>query len=226
VIKYGVSPNTHEPVKNLLLTSWAETEKYIKGIKGTEFKGFVTKAEAEAYLHESDPLTNKSENSYPQDALHCYVDGSFNSKLSNYSYGLVCVSKGQVLHYEGGIGNNQEAVSMQQIGGELLGAIKALVYAKNNKLKSVVIFHDYKGVCYHAIGYWQRDNKFSEYYYQWMQKFFHANPEMNVTFCKVDAHSGDDFNELADGFAKLALGITPNKIFYRMSLKYNLDIIE
>jgi ribonuclease H-related protein len=101
-------------------------------------------------------------------------------------------------------------------------AMKALQYAVQNKEKQVVIFHDYKGVCYHAVGFWKRDNTLSEKYYNWMQTFFEKNSSIKVTFCKVDAHTGDDFNELADGLAKKSVGISPDPIFKNMAIKHRL----
>lgn len=164
----------------------------------------------------------KKDKLYPTDVLHCYVDGSFNKEIPNYSYGLVCVKNGQILHLDKGMGNNLKAIEMQQIGGELLGAMKALLYAKKQGYRELVIFHDYKGVCYHAIGYWKRDNYFSETYYQWMQDYFKNNPNMIVHFCKVDAHSGDDFNELADGLAKTSVGLRPDPIYFKILSKYSV----
>lgn len=223
-IKYGQHPETKEEVRDVVIETWKEAERYIKGIKGAEFSGFVKREEAEAYLKEGDPLMNKNENKYPKDCLHCYVDGSYQKDVNNYSYALVCVKNNEVIHFEGGLGNNKDAISMQQIGGELLGAIKAVLYAKKNNYNKVVIFHDYKGTCYHATGYWKRDSEFSKIYYDWMQNFFKSNPGIEVIFCKVDAHTGDDYNELADGLAKIALEIVPENKFYRLAEKHNLTI--
>jgi ribonuclease H-related protein len=229
-IKKGFDTEKNEVVENLILTSWAEAARFVQGINEKkhgvtpEYKGFSTREEAEAFLGTKDPLINKSEGKYPKDCLHCYVDGSFNKEIPNYAYGLVCVLNNQVIHFDKGTGKNKEAISMQQIGGELLGAMKALLFAKKHGHKKVVIFHDYKGVCYHATGFWKLDNKFSEEYHHWIQKFFKENPDIEVIFCKVDAHKGDDFNELADGLAKMAVGIEPDKIFFKMVEKYHLTI--
>ncbi|WP_058486943.1 ribonuclease H1 domain-containing protein [Defluviitalea phaphyphila] len=225
-IKYGINPKTKEEVKNIILTSWKEVEPYIKGVKGAKYSGFITKKEAEDYLKKADSLMRKKDNKYPKDCLHCYVDGSFNKDINNYSYGLVCVKNSEIIHFEKGLGRNKDAIGMQQIGGELLGAMKALLYAKKYSHNKVVIFHDYEGTCYHATGYWKRDNEFSKIYYNWMQDFFKNNTEVEVNFCKVDAHTGDDFNEIADGLAKLALKITPPNEFYKLSEKYNIDITK
>lgn len=223
-VRYGINPDTGEDVKDVIFKSWKETETYIRGVKGAEYKGFVTKDEAEDFLEAGDPLMNKNDNNYPKNSLHCYVDGSYREDKKNYSYALVCIKNDEVIGFEGGLGNNPEAVSMQQIGGELLGAIKALIYAKKNNHKEVVIFHDYIGTCYHATGYWKRDNNFSKIYYDWMQKFFKDNPGLKVIFCKVDAHSNHAFNEIADGIAKLSLGLEPDKKFYKFCEEFNMDL--
>ncbi|MDF9599211.1 ribonuclease H family protein [Bacillus cereus] len=229
-VKKGFDKQKNEVVSNLILTSWNETASLVQGVNkkshgiASEYKGFPTREEAEAFLQKEEPYIRKSDESYPKDALHCYVDGSFSKEIENYSYGLICVEDGKtVVHVDNGVGSNKDAVTMQQIGGELLGTMKALLVAKKKKPKKLVIFFDYEGVALHATGYWKRDNKFSETYYQWMQKFFAENPDIEVTFCKVDAHTGDDFNELADGFAKLALHIQPDSNFYKFVEKYGIS---
>lgn len=221
-IKIGTDPTTGNKVHNLLLESWADTEKFVKGISGAIYKGFPLRKDAEAFLDIKDPLFYKNNGDYPKEALHCYVDGSYNGKIPNYGFGLVCVKNEKIIYTENGVGNNHDAISMNQIGGELLGAMKGLLYARNNGFKSVVIFHDYKGTCYHATGFWERDSRFTEEYYQWMQRFFANIPKIEVVFCKVDAHIGDDFNELADGYAKMSIGLKPDPIFYRKKEKYGV----
>lgn len=210
-------------VENKWFTDWSIVQPIVNG-NTVEYKSFFSVEEAEAYLASSDPLMNKSDGLYPPKALHCYVDGSFNGSIPNYSFGLCCVKDGKVVDLDYGAGTNQEAIDMQQIGGELLGAMKAVLYAKKSGLKEVVIFHDYKGVCYHATGYWKRDNNFSETYYQWMQSFFTKNPDIKVHFCKVDAHTGDDFNEIADLLAKKGVGVQPTKAQIDIMEKHGLSV--
>lgn len=218
-IKIGVDPKTKLSVENLILKSWIEVEPYVKGVSAI-YAGFATLLEAEEYLGTKDPLLNISDGLPSKDFLHCYVDGSFNSNIPNYGYGLACIKDDKVIYRSNGIGKNADAISMQQIGGELSGAINALLFARKNGFKKVAIIHDYKGVCYHATGYWKRDNSFSKDYYNWMQDFFKTNTDIEVVFYKVDAHSGYFGNELADGLAKLAVQLEPDSIYYRMINKY------
>jgi viroplasmin and RNaseH domain-containing protein len=223
-IKESIDTKTNTVlVQNKIFETWAETEPLVTG-KKAEYKSFPTREQAESYLATADPLMHKSDELYPPKALHCYVDGSFNASIPNYGFGLCCVHNKKVVDYQYGEGNNKEAIDMQQIGGELLGAMKAVLYAKKSGLKEVVIFHDYKGVCYHATGYWKRDNNFSETYYQWMQSFFKNYPDIKVDFCKVDAHTGDDFNEIADLLAKKSVGVEPTKAQLTILKKHGLDV--
>ncbi|MFF2532309.1 viroplasmin family protein [Brevibacillus sp. NPDC058079] len=224
-IKYGQDPVTKKSIGGIILSSWAEAEPIIKGVKGAEYKSFTNRPEAEAYLQgESSSVAVNLE--MQPDVLYCYVDGSFNKDIPNYSFGLCCVLNQKVIHTDNGIGKNPDAIEMQQVGGELLGAITALLYAKSHSLNKVVILHDYNGVANHATGTWKRVNDFSKTYYDWMQNFFKNNPGMTVNFMKVTAHAGNDFNEIADGLAKLAVGIKPDPIFYRMLEKHAVTIEE
>lgn len=212
-IKQGFDFSKNEVVHGLILSSWDEAKRLVMGVSERvhgvqpEYKSFSTMEDAEAYLDSDQSYLIKKDENYPRDGIHCYVDGSYSDSLQNYSYGLVIVENGKLIHKDNGVGKNREAVSMHQIAGELLGAMHALLYAKKYKKSKVVIFFDYKGVCLHATGEWKRKTVFAEQYYQWMQRFFREHPEIEVVFCKVDAHTGDEFNDLADSLAKQALGI-------------------
>jgi ribonuclease HI len=223
-IKSGVHPATKQAVKNVVLHTWAEAEPYIKGVKGAEYKSWSTEDEVQRYfLGTVEPdITLENPN-----VLYCYVDGSFNADIPNYSFGIVCVKQGKIQHLNKGVGENPDAIEMQQVAGELLGAIKSLIFAKENRHLEVVIFYDYNGVKHHAIpvseGGYKRSSAFSETYYQWMQKFRSNHPDIKFVFGKVLAHSGNDYNEIADGLAKLAVGLIPNPVFYRMVEKHGID---
>jgi len=222
-IKSGQDPLTKNSIAGLIVSSWAEAEPLVKGVKGAEYQGFTSRDEAERYIRGETGDPKVSIEMQPG-VLYCFVDGSFNKNIPNYSYGLVCVMNEQVIHMANGMGNNPTAIEMQQIGGELLGAMTALVFAKKQGFNKVVVLHDYQGVANHALGTWKRQNAFSETYHQWMQKYMNSNKDIKVHFIKVDAHTGDDFNEIADGLAKLAVGIKPDPIFYRMLEKHTLSL--
>lgn len=230
-IRKGKDPETGNEILNQVIDgNWDVAKHYVLGVAGAEYSGFATKEEAEEYVGLCEKVNNDEINrsntaaSHKIDTLYCYVDGSFNQDISNYGYGLVIVKNGQIVHFDKGEGKNKDAVEMRQIGGELLGAMKGLLYAKHNNESDVVIFHDYKGVGLHATGEWKPKKEFSKVYHQWMQNFFKEHPNIHVYFEKVDAHTGDDFNEIADGLAKLSVGLKPNAIFYKMVEKHKLKL--
>lgn len=203
-VKYGVDPDTNEKIENQIFTTLAECERVVKGVSKAQYKSFKSKEKALAYLNGDDSI-QRIDKSYDKDTLLIYVDGSYNEKIPNYSFGLVCVKDNQVIHRDFGLGKNADAIEMRQIGGELLGAMKGLLFAKKENHQEVVIVHDYQGVSHHATGEWKRSNNFSKLYYEWMQNFFKQNPSIHVSFAKVDGHTGNDFNEIADGLAKKVL---------------------
>lgn len=49
-VGYGLDPNTKKPVTGLKVTTWKECEKYVKGVEGAKYKGFLTDTEADAWL--------------------------------------------------------------------------------------------------------------------------------------------------------------------------------
>ncbi|MBW9170376.1 ribonuclease H family protein [Clostridium estertheticum] len=216
-IKEGFNSNTNEKIENIIVGTWAECLKYVKGVKGAKYKSFEDKNEAEKFLNGAPIILDKIDNNYPKDILHIYVDGSYNSQTMEYSYGMVAVRDDVVLHIESGKGNSDSTKNIRQIAGELEGAVKGCQYAQNMGEKKVVIFHDYIGICYHATGFWDRKEESSKQYYRKMQEIMKSGIE--VIFVKVDSHTGDLFNELVDEKCKERLGIKSDKVVEKWVLK-------
>jgi viroplasmin and RNaseH domain-containing protein len=219
-IKEGFNSSTNEKIEDKIVNTWAECLKYVKGVKGAKYKSFEDVNEAKKFLNDAGNVLKKEDNNYPEDCLHIYVDGSYNSTTEEYSYGMVAARKNVVLHIESGAGKSDSAKNIRQIAGELEGAVKAGQYALSRGEKKVVIFHDYVGICYHATGFWERKEDSSKEYYKKMQEIMSSGIE--VIFVKVDSHTGDLFNELVDEKCKEKLGIKSDKVVEKWLLK---DII-
>ena len=209
-IKEGYDSNLNEVVQNKIVNTWAECLKYVKGVKGAKYKSFESMDDAKAYLVDTNTLLKKGRDEYPEDCLHIYVDGSYNIKTQRYSYGLVVVNNNVVEYMESGSPLDTSKSNIRQIAGELDGAVKGVEYALKNGAKKVVLFHDYEGIFHHATGSWDRKDDSSTAYYEKMNSFFKQGIE--VIFVKVDSHTGDLFNELADESCKKRLGITSDKV--------------
>lgn len=128
-----------------------------------------------------------------------YVDGSFNSSKNQYGWGYVAVKNGTAIYKKYGKGNNPAYLSSRQIGGELVAVLQGLDYAIYKKFQSVEIHYDYSGIENWVTGVWSAKKQISQAY-----KYFYDQKasQITVTFVKVQAHSGNYFNTIADGLAK------------------------
>ena len=58
-IKEGYDSNSEEKIENVIVKTWDECLKYVKGVKGAKYKSFKTLKEAEDFLNNStDGLKN------------------------------------------------------------------------------------------------------------------------------------------------------------------------
>ena len=223
-IKEGFDSVNNKKIENIIVNTWAECLKYVKGVKGAKYKSFESMKEANEFLYNSNDVLKKEDNNYPLDCMHIYVDGSYNIATEQYSYGLVAM-KGDVIQYvDGGIGTIDSSRNIRQIAGELNATVKGVEYAKKIGEKKVVIFHDYIGICYHATGFWERKEESSKRYYEKMQSFI--NGGMEIIFVKVDSHTGDLFNELADEICKEKLGIASDKIVEKWLSSNEIKVVS
>ncbi|GFZ31876.1 hypothetical protein CSC2_24020 [Clostridium zeae] len=209
-IKEGFDFNKNEKVQDLIVNTWDQCLKLVKGVKGAKYKSFESIEEAKAFLKEQGNILKKGEDNYPLDCLHAYVDGSYNVSTEEYAYGVVAVRNDVVQYIGSGVGKSNSEKNIRQIAGELEAAVKATEYALLSGEKKLVIFHDYAGICYHATGFWERKDESSKQYYEKMNEFM--NKGIEVIFVKVDSHTGDFFNELVDEKCKEQLGITSEKV--------------
>ncbi|KGO13099.1 ribonuclease HI [Clostridium botulinum] len=209
-IKEGFDFKNNIKVEDKIVDTWAECLEYVKGVKGAKYKSFKDITSAQQYLNKGSKLLKKDEDNYPKDCLHVYVDGSYNSSTKKYSYGLVAVRNDVVEYIDSAASKDSSKSNIRQIAGELEGAIKGVKYALSKGEAKVVIFHDYEGVSHHATGFWERREQSSIEYYNKMNELI--NKGIEVLFVKVDSHTGDLFNELADEKCKEKLSIQSDKV--------------
>jgi len=122
-----------------------------------------------------------------------YVDGSFIN--GNTGYGFVIVNENDVIHQESGYVDSDG--SHRQVAGEIEAAKKVIVWCKDNSVKDIMIHYDYEGVSSWAQGKWKTNIKLTKEYASFVKE-----SDINIKWIKVKAHSGDEYNEIADSLAK------------------------
>ncbi|MHC1719476.1 MAG: viroplasmin family protein [Clostridiaceae bacterium] len=208
-VKEGYDFASNKEVKDLILGSWDECLKYVKGAKGAKYKSFKTRGEAEEYLQKDTSVRKKGSGEYPEDCLHIYVDGSFSTESERYAYAFVAVRNNVIVNIENGISKDNSKKQLRQIAGELEAAYRAVLYAYSQGEKKVAIFYDYAGISHHALGTWERKDESSRKYHEVMNRLM-SEKGMEIIFVKTDGHSGDIYNEMADNFAKMPLKLKLN----------------
>lgn len=221
-IKEGFDSSKNERVQNRIVDTWAECQKYIKGVKGAIYKSFEDEALAKSFLEEGSQLLRKGKDKYDEDCLHVYVDGSYYEATASYSYGVVAVKNEVVEYLQGGKAKSAKGSNIRQIAGELKAAISAVEYAINKKYDKLVIFHDYEGICHHATGFWSRKDDSSKEYYEKMQSFIKGG--MKIEFVQVKSHEQDLFNEMADTICKSELGIDNDRVLEKYLIKNQIKV--
>lgn len=223
-IQSGFDFKNNKKIENIIVNTWAECLLYVKGVKGAKYKSFESMNDANAYLNEGNRMLKKSDENYPKDCLHAYVDGSYNSSDERYSYGVVCVKNNVVEYIESNCDKDTSEKNIRQIAGELKGAIRAVEYGLKHGEKKIVLFHDYEGIAHHATGAWDRKETSSMNYYNKMQQLMNSGIE--VIFVKVDSHTGDLFNELVDEKCKECLGISSDKVVEKWLKSNIIEVLD
>ncbi|KXU45728.1 ribonuclease HI [Candidatus Stoquefichus sp. KLE1796] len=180
-----------------IFSSWKECEAQVKGFKGAIYKSFASKEEALTFLDES-PVVSSA------DGLIAYVDGSYNIKTKEYGYGCVLLEGQNVIAKYNGKGHHLAYVSMRNVAGEIAGARCAIDYAIEHHYPMICIYYDYEGIEKWANKMWKANKEGTIAYQKFIEE---ARQHIDIVFIKVLAHSGDFYNEMADGLAKKAVGI-------------------
>lgn len=111
--------------------SWDACKAQVMGFPNARYKGFKTKAEAEAFLNpDANELMQIDE-----DTLVAYVDGSYDHSQKRFSYGMVLMHDG-IERYFAYPYEDKELATMRNVAGEIKGSEAAMRFAKENGYKS------------------------------------------------------------------------------------------
>lgn len=190
---YAVRQGRHVGIYN----SWDECKREVTGYSGAEFKSFTDRAEAVCYM------SGGAKPELRPDATEAYVDGSYNIKTKEYSYGAVIFHNGEELCFKEKFSDSENAL-MRNVAGEIEGAMFAMRFCVEKGIGELRLYYDYAGIEKWCTGEWKTNKPGTIAYKNYYDSIKDA---VCVQFCKVKGHSGDKYNDLADSLAKEALGI-------------------
>ena len=203
--------------KTGLFNTWAECQKATAGYSGAEFKSFTDKEEAIAFLEMKTVKTVSGDKDkeaagiveVPENMVIAYVDGSFEKSIGRYAFGCVILTPdGQEIRRSGS-GSDPAGVAIRNVAGEMLGAMNAVKWARENDYPAVEIRYDYEGVEKWVTGVWRAKTPLTSKYAAHMQE---AGNKIRISFCKIAAHTGNHYNEEADQLAKSVLLRTDEEV--------------
>lgn len=186
-----------------IFNTWDECKKQTDKFQGAEFKSFTTFEEAEAFINNGSNSKCVNINDLKSDEIIAYVDGSYNGSDTEFSYGMVIIDEGNEYTFSEKIVDKKLA-EMNNVAGEIAGAMAAMTYAFEHNKRKVYIHHDYTGISKWCLGEWKTNKEGTISY----KKFYDEMKEkIEIEFVKVKGHSNDKYNDLADELAKKALDI-------------------
>lgn len=198
--------------------TWSECEREVRGFKGASFKKFKTYKEALAFVEDKEVALNienvkskkikDKENEetvgiedIAKEEVVSYVDGSFSLPTMTFSYGVVIITSEGVETFKG-IDRDPELAKMRNVSGELKAAMVAMDIAIEKGYKKLSLHYDYAGIEKWALGEWKTNKDGTKSYKSYYDSI---KDKLKVKFVKVKAHSGVEYNELADRLAKEAI---------------------
>lgn len=188
--------------ENVIFTSWDECKNFLDGKKGYKYKGFATRAEAEAFLSGENYYEKSVREDLKRGYVVAYTDGSYEESVNAYSYGAVIFTPDGRKEELSGKGNKPEFLSSRNVAGEAEGALAAIKWTLVNGYGRLKLYHDYSGLGAWARGEWGAKSPISSYYKKQFDRYVKA---VRVEFVQVKGHANNEYNEEVDHLAKAAL---------------------
>lgn len=186
-----------------IFEQWAECQKAVSGYSNSDYKGFNSKEEAEAYLEDRDIWNETVDEDRKNGFLVAFTDGSYDKALKRYSYGVLMITPEGKEAELCGFSTNPKYISFNNIIGEMLGVINAMDWAVANEYDKLKIYHDYEGLSKWINGEWRAESEVAKMYISIYKEKYDGL--LSIVFEKVKGHSNNPYNDRVDSLAKSAL---------------------
>lgn len=187
-VKYGAASG--------IFRSWEECRKAVHGVSGAIYKSFKTEGEALNYLKEE--MVDFSEK---EKILTAYVDGSYFCG-SEFGAGCVFLQDERIVETRSVKFEDEELALMKNVAGEIKASELAMSYAREKGYKYLEIYYDYEGIARWPLKEWTAKKTGTRAYKDFYDE---VSKEIRIVFRKVEGHSGNKYNDMADELAKSAI---------------------
>ncbi len=190
--------------------TWPSCEEQVRGFPGAVYKAFPTKAQALSFMGEDLPpslILFQSDTRPATGDVHVWVDGSCfpNSKgRLNFGWAYVILDSKGELHRASGNDVPAEARRHRNVAGEIQAVLRALEWCREHGIAKAAIHFDYQGLASWVEGTWKTRRAFTQAYAERVRAI-----GITLTWHKVQAHSGDVYNDLVDRLAREAARSAP-----------------
>lgn len=190
-----------------IYNTWSDCMAQITGFSSPRFKKFEDSEEelAREWMESEDEFESikiEDVDIEETDSILVYTDGSCDLEAGVAGYGIVFVQFGEVLFRTNNAYQMNKEGDSANVGAELMAAMEAVRLAVINEYDEIKITYDYEGVAKFILGDWNPKNALSIYYKNYIDKM---KDKVKISFMKVKAHTGEQFNEEADRLAALAV---------------------
>ncbi|MDD2524202.1 MAG: RNase H family protein [Endomicrobiia bacterium] len=139
-----------------------------------------------------DKINNFATYSENSGIYEAFVDGSYINGKTGYG-AVIFLGDKNIKEFSG----NMADTSTRQFGGELYSVIEVLKWCCENNIQKIRINYDYVGIEYFATGKWQPKNPLAQEYKQVV-----LSSKIEIMWRKIDSHTGNKKNDIADKLAK------------------------
>jgi len=132
--------------------------------------------------------------------LRAYVDGSYVDGKTGYG-AIIVAGRDEVVRFSGIVDG---ADGTRQVAGELQATMTVLAWCLDHQIAEITVYYDYEGIKKWASGEWRAKQAITQAYVSFLRQC-----PIKIQWSKVESHSGDYWNDIADQLAKQGAQISP-----------------